>query len=142
MASNKTKVTPTPPRLFLQSVTPERRQNEGFLLLDLFEEVTGYAPRMWGPSIVGFGAYNYAYASGHSGRSLATGFSPRKAKLSIYIMPGYQDFGPILARLGPHSMGKACLYITRLDKIDLEVLKELVQAGLNRLGELYTIEPE
>jgi len=142
MAPTLTKTTQVNPAEFLNAVEPERRRSEGLQLLDIFGEVTGYAPRMWGPSIVGFGAYSYTYASGHSGRSLATGFSPRKAKLSIYIMPGYQDFGPILERLGPHSMGKACLYITRLDRVDLEVLKELIQAGLTRLGELYPVTPE
>ena len=142
MAPTLTKTTQVNPAEFLNAVEPERRRGEGLQLLDLFGEVTGYAPRMWGPSIVGFGAYSYTYASGHSGRSLATGFSPRKAKLSIYIMPGYQDFGPILERLGPHTMGKACLYITRLDKVDLDVLKELIQAGLTRLGELYQVAPE
>ncbi len=142
MAPTLTKTTQVNPAEFLNAVEPERRRGEGLQLLDIFGEVTGYTPRMWGPSIVGFGAYSYTYASGHSGRSLATGFSPRKAKLSLYIMPGYQDFGPILERLGPHSMGKACLYITRLDKVDLDVLKELIQAGLTRLGALYPVTPE
>ena len=65
---------------------------------------------MWGTSIIGYGYYDYTYKSGHSGRWMATGFSPRKAQLSIYIMPGYQDFSPILDRLGPHKLGKSCLY--------------------------------
>ena len=117
------------------------RQHEAARLLDLFAETTGWEPRLWGPSMVGFGRYEYRYASGHSGESLATGFSPRKAELSVYILPGHADYGSILARLGPHRLGKSCLYIRRLDKVDEGVLKELVRAGIRDLAELWPIHP-
>ena len=142
MADLETRITDVAAYNFVKNVEPERRREEGLQLLDLFSETTGWAPRMWGPTIVGFGRYDYTYASGHSGQSLATGFSPRKARLSIYIMPGYQDFGPILDRLGPHKMGKCCLYITQLKRVDTSVLRELITAGLDRLGEMHPITPD
>lgn len=119
----------------------DKRREEAARLLAIFGEVTGWEPRLWGPSMVGFGRYEYRYASGHSGESLATGFSPRKAELSIYILPGYADYGEILARLGPHKLGKACLYIKRLDAVDEGVLRELIRAGLADLGRLWPVHP-
>jgi len=117
------------------------RRDEADRLLGLFADATGWEPRLWGPSMVGFGRYEYRYDSGHSGESMATGFSPRKAELSIYILPGYADFGTILARLGPHRLGKACLYVRRLDKVDQSVLRELIQAGLVDLGKRWPVHP-
>lgn len=142
VADLKTQITDVTAQDFVAQVAPERRRDEAFQLLDLFTETTGWVPRMWGPLIIGFGHYDYVYESGRAGRFLATGFSPRKAQLSIYIMPGYQDFGPILDRLGPHKMGKSCLYITQLKRVDRTVLAELITAGLDRLGDLYPITPD
>lgn len=142
MADLKTAPTGDDPLTFLNQVEPERRRTEGLQLHGMFQDVTGWPARMWGSSIVGYGHYDYTYASGRSGRWLATGFSPRKAQLSIYIMPGYQDFGSIMDRLGPHSMGKSCLYLRRLDKVDTEVLKELIAAGLERLTQLYPVNSD
>lgn len=96
---------------------------------------------MWGPSIIGYGQYHYVYDSGRQGDFLATGFSPRKARHSIYIMPGYADFGDILARLGKHKMGKSCLYVNKLADIDLDVLAELIRAGLADLDKKWPIQP-
>ncbi len=124
---------------FLDGVEPERKQREAHELNALFKRVTGWKPRMWGAALVGYGSYHYKYDSGREGDSLATGFSPRKAKHSLYIMPGYADFGPILERLGKHTLGKACLYINRLDDIDMTVLEELIQAGLNNLAKQHEI---
>ena len=139
MADQKTTPTDVDPAWWLAGVEPERRRLEGQKLDVLFRDVTGWEPRMWGPSIVGYGAYDYTYASGRTGRWLATGFSPRKTQLSIYIMPGYADFSDILSRLGPHSLGKSCLYIRRLDKVNLVVLAEVINAGLKRLSEIYPV---
>ena len=125
MAENKTKPTDVDVQTFLEAVEHPTRRADGLRLDGIFREVTGWAPRMWGPTIVGYGHYDYTYDSGHSGSSLATGFSPRKANLSIYVMPGYANFGHILDRLGKHKMGKACLYVNKLADIDEEVLKEL-----------------
>lgn len=126
---------------FLDQVTPARRREDAIVLDGLFREVTGWEPVLWGTSIVGFGRYAYTYASGHSGQSLATGFAPRKANMVIYILPGYADYGTILARLGPHKLGKSCLYLGALSKVDLNVLAELISAGLTDLAEQWPIDP-
>ena len=126
---------------FLAAVEHPTRKADGETLDALYRKVTGWTPRMWGPTIIGYGSYDYVYDSGHSGTSLAAGFSPRKGNLSLYIMPGYADFGDILDRLGKHKMGKACLYINKLADVDVDVLAELIQAGLDRLAEMYPVKP-
>ena len=119
----------------------EKRQDEARRLLAIFGAVTGWEPRLWGPSMVGFGRYDYRYASGHGGTSLATGFAARKGEWSVYILPGYADFGPILERLGPHRMGKSCLYLRRMDKVDMAALEDLIRAGLADLGQHWPVYP-
>lgn len=126
---------------FLAAVEPPRRHTEAAQLDQFFRDVTGWTPRLWSGSILGYGSYDYTYASGRSGTYLATGFSPRKAKLSIYIMPGYADFEPILARLGKHKKGKSCLYLNKLEDADLAVLAELVRAGLRDLDQHWPVRP-
>ena len=141
MSGNKTVATNEDVQDFLRQVEPERRRADGLRLNEIFQQVTGFAPRMWGPSIVGYGEYHYTYDSGREGDFLATGFSPRKANLSIYIMPGYADFGPILDRLGKHKMGKSCLYINKLADVDEDVLAELIRAGLADLDAKWPVKP-
>ncbi|MBW4709803.1 DUF1801 domain-containing protein [Roseobacter sp. YSTF-M11] len=126
---------------FLDSVAPERRHREAAQLDRMFRQVTGWRPRLWRSGILGYGSYDYTYASGRSGTHLATGFSPRKAKLSVYIMPGYTDFGHILADLGKHSIGKSCLYINKLEDVDMDVLGRLVRAGLDDLATRWPVHP-
>ena len=123
---------------FLEAVEHPARRADALALDALFREVTGWQPRLWG-SIVGYGQYHYVYASGREGDFLATGFSPRKASLSIYVMPGYRDFGDILSRLGKHKHGKACLYVNKLADIDTEVLAELIREGLDDLKRKYPV---
>lgn len=135
-----TRSAPLDREVWLAGVEPKRRA-EAERLLALFGEVTGWVPRLWGPSMVGFGRYVYRYESGHSGESLATGFSPRKTELSIYLMPGGGDLGALLARLGPHRMTKACLYIKRLEAVDETVLRRLIRAGLEDLATRWEILP-
>ncbi len=124
---------------FLETVEHPVRHADALALDEMFRRITGWGPKMWGPTIIGYGSYDYTYETGHSGTSLATGFSPRKANLSIYVMPGYATFGDILNRLGKHKMGKACLYINKLADIDIMVLEELVRAGLDDLATRWTI---
>lgn len=138
-ARNKTQATDADVAAFLDAVAPPVRRTDGLALDALFREVTGWTPQMWGPSLVGYGRYDYTYDSGRSGSMLATGFSPRKANLSIYIMPGYSEFGDILDRLGPHKLGKACLHVTRLERIDRDVLAELIRAGLDDLARRWPV---
>lgn len=90
------------------------------------QEVTGAEPRLWGSSIVGFGDYHYKYESGREGDWFVTGFSPRKQNLTLYIMAGFDNYDQLLSRLGKYKTGKSCLYINKLDDVDLDVLKELV----------------
>lgn len=133
----KTVPTDQPVAEFLSAVQPDRRREDSFELLEIMSRITGTEPVMWGPSIVGYGHYDYHYDSGHSGSFFRTGFSPRKSALSVYIMPGYQDYSAILSRLGKHKIGKSCLNINKLADIDTEVLEELIRAGLKRMEELY-----
>lgn len=99
-------------------------------------ELSGEPPKMWGPSIVGFGSYKYKGKTSQ-GEWMRIAFSPRKANLSVYLMNGYNEYGLILSKLGKHKIGKACLYINKLDDIDLEVLKELMKASLKYMDEQY-----
>jgi hypothetical protein len=126
---------------FLAAIDPPARRDEAQVLDALFRHATGYAPRLWPGGIVGYGRYAYRYDSGHSGVSLATGFAARKADLVIYVLPGYAELGDDLLRLGPHRLGKACLYLRRLQGIDLNVLSRIVQSGLVELSARWTIEP-
>jgi hypothetical protein len=126
---------------FIDSVEHGGRREDARVLDRLFRDETGFQPRMWGSSMIGYGQYHYVYDSGREGDFLATGFSPRKADMSIYIMPGYQDYGALLNDLGPHRTGAACLYVGRLSKIDLGVLRRLVRAGLDDLDARWAVQP-
>ncbi len=140
-AENKTRPTGQAIADFIASVEPPAKQEDARALDHLFRDVTGFEPVMWGPSIIGYGRYHYRYDSGREGDFLATGFSPRKARHSIYIMPGYADYGDILARLGKHKMGKSCLYVNKLADIDLDVLADLIRAGLRDLDKTWPVQP-
>lgn len=141
MAENKTTDTGADVAAYLDAVLPERRRQDALWLDRLFRRVTGFEPRMWGPTIVGYGRYHYVYDSGREGDSLATGFAPRKANMVVYIMPGYADFGAILDRLGKHKLGKSCLYLGSLAEIDEDALAELIRAGLDDLGTRWPVQP-
>ncbi|WP_068115505.1 DUF1801 domain-containing protein [Tropicimonas marinistellae] len=141
MADVKTVPTDVSAEAYVAAVEPASRRADATELLSLFQRVTGFRPVMWGPSIIGFGRYDYRYESGRTGSSLATGFAPRKANLVIYIMPGYADFEPLLARLGKHRKGRSCLYINKLADIDTGVLEELILAGLADLGKKWPVQP-
>ncbi|WP_424942168.1 DUF1801 domain-containing protein [Aliiroseovarius crassostreae] len=141
MTQTKTQPTDASVDAFLNAVEPARRREDGLVLLDLFKRVTGFKPVMWGPSIVGFGRYHYRYKTGREGDFLATGFSPRKSALSLYIMPGYQDYGTLLTRLGKHKTGASCLYINTLADVDLSVLEELIRQGLADLNKIWPVQP-
>lgn len=137
MAELKTKVTGAEPAQFLAAVEPAAKRADALILDTMFQRVTGQSPQMWGPTIVGYGRYHYKYASGHEGDACRAGFSPRKAKHSLYIMECGDDgeeaaFAPLLARLGKHSRGKACLYVNKLADIDLGVLEEMIALGWQR----------
>ena len=141
MAENKTQPTDQSVAEFIASVEHPTRRADAEALDAMFRRVTGWQPRMWGPTIIGYGEYHYIYDSGREGDFLATGFSPRKANLSLYIMPGYADFGDILARLGKHKLGKSCLYINKLADVDPDVVEEIVRAGIDDLTKRWPVKP-
>ncbi len=125
----KTKVNDASVSDFLNKVEPEQKRLDAFEILDIMKEVTGHEPKMWGGSIIGFGQYHYKYASGQEGDFLATGFSPRKAKHSLYIMGGIENYPELMSKLGKFKNGKSCLYINKLADIDKETLRELIKTS-------------
>lgn len=134
--------TPSGPlETILAAVEHERRREDTRTLDALFRTVTGWNPKLWRGDMLGYGSYHYRYASGREGDFLATGFSPRKANLSVHILPGYTDHSAILDRLGKHKTGRSCVYINTLADIDIDVLGELIRAGLDDLGKTYPVTP-
>ncbi len=133
MADQKTQPTSASVADFIAALADARRQAEAEQLLALYREVTGDAPQMWGPSIIGFGQYHYRYESGREGDSCRSGFSPRKAKLVIYLTAGLANpqtqpqMDALRAQLGPHTTGASCLYIASLAKVDAGVLAQMIR---------------
>ena len=123
---NKTQITNQSVEAFLKGVENEKRRKDSFKVLELMQEITGHEPKMWGPSIIGFGTYHYKYASGREGDFLATGFSPRKTALTLYIMAGFSNYDELMGKLGKFKTGKSCLYVKKLEDINIDVLKELI----------------
>jgi hypothetical protein len=126
---NKTKVTAQPVSAFLAAVEPAQRREDAQVLCALMQRLSGEPPRMWGPTIVGFGLHRYRYASGREGETLEIGFSPRKPALVLYLH-GATRREELLARFGKYSQGKGCIYLKRLSDIDMAVLEDLVVLGL------------
>ena len=141
MAEAKTKPTQVSVEDYIAALEPPSKRADAPVLDALFRKVTGMAPRMWGPTIVGYGEYHYRYDSGHEGDICRVGFSPRKAKHSLYLMCGSPAeeaaFAPLLARLGKHSRGKGCLYVNKLADVDLGVLEEIIALGWQNSFERY-----
>ena len=135
MAKNKTQPTATDPHDFLAALPDEQKRADSEWVLRTMEEVTGEPAKMWGPSIIGFGTYHYVYASGREGDWMETGFSPRKANLTIYLMSGVERETELLARLGKHKTGKSCLYLKRLSDVDTDVLRELIRVSVAKVRE-------
>lgn len=134
MAELKTKQNEQSVTDFLQAVPEERKRKDSFAILELMEEVTGLEPKMWGDSIVGFGNYHYKYATGREGDWFVTGFSPRKQNLTLYIMSGFDEYDDLLKKLGKYKTGKACLYVNKLEDVDVSVMKELIQKSVAHLS--------
>ena len=137
MAEAKTKPTNESVKEFLNQISDEDRRADCVQVAKIMEEVTGEKPKMWGPSIVGFGTYHYKYASGREGDWPVTGFSPRKKDLTLYIMMGFEKQGELMEKLGKHSVGKSCLYIKRLSDIHIPTLKKLIKVSVKDLKD-YT----
>lgn len=138
MADLKTRPEPGAPEDYIATLTPERRRVDGMRALALMREVTGDPAVMWGPSMIGFGTFHYKYASGREGDTMRIGFSPRAAALTFYGLLGHPRTEELLTRLGPHTLGKGCLYVKRWDAVDEAVLRELVEhayAGTSPAGD-------
>ena len=133
MATNKTIPTDQSVEQFLNAIDDERKRKDSFTILELMKQVTGMEPKMWGSSIVGFGSYHYKYESGREGDSIIAGFSPRKQALTIYNMGSFDQDHPLLQKLGKHTTGKGCLYIKRLDDVDLPTLQRLIEQSFKQV---------
>lgn len=120
---------------FLNNVENETKRKDSFSILEMMKEETGAEPIMWGDSIIGFGSYQYKYASGRDAEWFLTGFSPRKQNLTLYIMSGFDEYDDLLGKLGKHSTGKSCLYIKKLEDVDQDVLRDLVSKSVEHMKE-------
>ena len=125
----KTKLNDGDVKAFLNSIEHEKRREDGLKMLDIMQEVTKEEPKMWGKTIVGFGTYHYTNKSGFDGEWMATGFSPRKQSLTLYIMAGFEKNKDLMEKLGKFKTGKSCLYINKLEDIDLEILKKVIKSS-------------
>jgi hypothetical protein len=134
VAEPKTRPTDADVGAFLESVPDERRREDARTVCRLMQEVTGEEPVLWGTGIVGFGSVRLRYASGRELDWPVTGFSPRKTATTVYLMDGFEERSDLLARLGPHSTGRSCLYLKRLSDVDLAVLRELVTESARHLA--------
>jgi len=137
MAELKTIKNDASVREFLENVENEKRREDSLFLLDFFQKVTGFAPKMWGNAIVGFGEYHYVYASGREGDWPLTGFSPRKQSLTNYIMSSFNRSAELMSQLGKYTTGKSCLYVKKLEDIQLDVLKELIELSIEYMKSKY-----
>lgn len=133
----KTKETDASVIEFIESVDHPKKREDAFRLLDIFTEVTGYDAKMCGPSIIGFGQYHYKYQTGHEGDAPLVGYSPRKAKISLYFAPGDSEREQLLQQFGKHTTGKACVYINKLADVDEDILKALIQQSIAFLRKTY-----
>jgi hypothetical protein len=137
VTQNKTQITDVDPVEFIASVEHPTRRSDAEALLEMMTRVTKCPPKMWGPTMIGFGRYHYKYESGREGDYLITGFSPRKATMVLYVMSGFDEIGDQLAELGKHRLGKGCLYVNKLADIDLEVLEHIVVDGVTTMRQNY-----
>ena len=135
----KTKPTKVSVASYIAAIEDDQRRKDCKALVTIMKRVTGKAPRMWGPSIVGFDQYHYVYATGHEGDAPVVGFSPRKGDMSIYLLgaDGFDEVRKLLPKLGRHRMGKVCLYVKRLSDIDLSVLEEMVTKSVAETRRRY-----
>lgn len=138
MAQNKTQPTEVNVIDFIHSIaTTDKKIKDSLELIEIMKEVTGFEPKMWGPSIIGFGEYHYKYASGHEGNAPLLGFSPRKSAISLYVYSGSEEHKHLLENLGKFKMGKSCIYINKLADINIEELKTLMKETIQFLKTTY-----
>ena len=122
---------------YIEGLESSRRKEEAYTLVDIFSQLTQEDAQLWGNSIIGFGSYHYQYASGHSGDASLVGFSPRKAKISLYCWLDEPRRTELLSKLGKHSSGVGCIYVNKLEDIDLDVLRTIIKEALDTMRSRY-----
>ena len=137
MSQLKTQKTKASVKAFLDAVEHDKRRDDARVVMKLMQRITGLRPQMWGASLIGFGSYRYKNTSGREGEWFLTGLSPRKQALTVYIMPGFSRFDGLLKRLGKFKTGKSCLYINKLEDVDLSVLEQLITESVAFMREKY-----
>ena len=138
-AKNKTIANDASVTAFLDAIKDDQKREDSYKLLEIMTRLSGYPPKMWGSSIIGFGEYHYKYESGREGDMCRIGFSPRAQNLTLYIITGFSDYEEELSRLGKYKLGKSCLYIKRLSDVDEQVLEQLIIKDLNVMNEKYPV---
>lgn len=129
-SQNKTVETSSDPKSFIGKLEDDSKKIDALELLKIFEEASGFKPKMWGPSIIGFGAYHYVYESGREGDAPLVGFSPRKADISLYLSGSFKDRDVMLEKFGKHKSAKACIYVKKLADVDAKVLAKMIKASM------------
>ena len=137
MAKNKTTETSTSVHEFLNTVKEEAKRKDSLRLIELIKKQTGIEPKMWGPSIVGFGSYYYKYDSGHEGDSLLVAFSPRASAITLYLSGHFEKREELLETLGKHKTDKGCIYMKSLDNINIGTLEKMIVNHIKHIKELY-----
>mgnify|MGYP003584655899 CR=1 FL=1 len=137
MAKNKTTETEQSVIDFINAVPDEAKRKDAFELLKIMETQTQFEPKMWGPSIIGFGSYHYKYTSGHEGDAPLAAFSPRKDAVSLYLNSDFENKEELLSKFGKHKAGKGCIYIKKLADIDIEILKQMISLSIASIQKLY-----
>jgi len=137
MTKNKTTQNASPVEDFINAVDNEQKRKDSWDMIALMKKITGSEPKMWGSSLVGFGSYHYKYESGREGDFFITGFSPRKAAFTVYIMPGFSEYADLMEQLGPYKTGKSCLYLKNLDVIDRGILEQIISISVDDMRDRY-----
>ena len=137
MAKTKTFKTDVDVTQYVNSLTDEKKRTDSYKLIEIMSSVTGLEPYMWGPSIIGFGNYHYIYKSGHEGDAPIAAFSPRKSAISLYISSEFPEREDLLKQFGKYRSAVACIYIKKLDDINVSILKELISASVRQAKSLY-----
>ena len=137
MAAMKTKKNALSVSKFLNAIADDQKRKDCKAVTKLMRNITGEEPKMWGAAMVGFGSYHYKYASGREGDYFVSGFSPRKQALTIYIMSGFRSHASLLKKLGKHKTAKSCLYIKKLEDIDMRVLEQLITRSVKHMRDTY-----
>ncbi|WP_235298910.1 DUF1801 domain-containing protein [Portibacter marinus] len=137
MSKNKTQPNEASVKEFINDLEQEQRRIDALKSLDMYEQITGLPAKMWGGSIIGFGEYHYKYESGREGNFFKSGFSPRKNSMTYYIMSGFPEYKLLLQELGKHKTGKSCLYIKKLDDVNLDILNKIIAHSFNEMNKKY-----